>query len=74
MTSKEIMLQKLSEMPDAVVSAAYLFAINYSQYGVDVTKAWTTAVQQNFALSQAYQRGYYDARKMAYDEIRGNKE
>ncbi len=66
MTDKEFMLQKLAEMPEAVIAMAYLYAVNYTEYGVDITKEWTTAVQQSCALEQAYQRGYCEAREMLH--------
>lgn len=55
------LIEELSKMPSMVIVTAYLHAINYTLYGEDVTKAWTTAVQQQAVLSKAYERGYYDA-------------
>lgn len=62
-TPKEIMLEKLAELPDMVVSASFLYAKNYIDYGCDVTKEWTSAVENHDALSRAYSKGYYDAMK-----------
>ncbi len=42
---KQQLLDKLSEEPTMVISTAYAYAKNYVNYGEDVTKAWTTAVQ-----------------------------
>lgn len=58
--SKEL-LEELSKMPPMVISIAYLHAINYTLYGVDVTEKWVTATQQASCLEQAYRKGYYDA-------------
>ena len=66
---KEQLLQKLSDLPEMVLSCAYIYALNYAQYGVDVTKEWTTAIQQNAALSRAYERGYHDGMETAHKAI-----
>ena len=66
---KDVMIQKLSELPISVLSVAYAYALNYAQYGVDVTKEWTTAVQQNYALGRAYERGYHDGMETAHKAI-----
>lgn len=36
---------------------AEMYAKNMVDYGVDVTKAWRTAIQQSYALEKAYVRG-----------------
>lgn len=36
---------------------AEMYAKNMVDYGVDVTKAWQTAIQQSYALEKAYIRG-----------------
>ena len=59
--STQDLLARLAEMPDMVIATAYIYALNYTQYGVDVTKEWTTAIQEHDALSRAYERGYHDA-------------
>ena len=56
-------LDELSKMPPRVIEAAYLHAMNFELYGVDVTKEWETAVQNSWALSRAYEKGYYDGFK-----------
>jgi predicted DNA binding protein len=63
MKNNDFILNKLSELPQATLEIAYLYAVNLSQYGVDVANKWLTAVQQNEALNRAYERGYYDALK-----------
>lgn len=60
---RELLMHKLSEMPDEIIEAAYLWAVNYIAYGLDVTKEWPTVVHQTQALETAYRKGYYDAMK-----------
>ena len=43
---KQKLLDSLAEEPTMVLSTAYAYAKNYVLYGEDITKAWTTAVQQ----------------------------
>lgn len=56
-------LDELSKMPPMVIETAYLHAMNFELYGVDVTKEWVTAVQNSYALSRAYEKGYYEGLK-----------
>ena len=58
--SKQL-IDELSKMPPMVLATAYLHAINYTLYGVDVTGKWLTATQNASALEKAYRNGYYDA-------------
>ena len=58
--TKEL-IDELSKMPSMVIATAYLYAINYTLYGEDVTEKWLTATQQTSALEKAYRKGYYDA-------------
>ena len=58
--SKQL-IDELSKMPPMVIATAYLHAINYTLYGVDVTEKWITATQQACVLEKAYNSGYYDA-------------
>ena len=55
------LLSELSKMPFSVISIAYLYAINYTSYGEDVTEKWLTATQNASALEKAYRKGYCDA-------------
>lgn len=64
--SKQL-IDELSKMPPMVIATAYLHAINYTLYGVDVTEKWLTATQNTSALEKAYQKGYYDAMKYKED-------
>jgi len=58
--SKQL-IDELSKMPPMVIATAYLYAINYTLYGEDVTEKWETAIQNVSALEKAYRKGYYDA-------------
>ena len=42
---KQKLLDSLSKEPTMVLSTAYVYAKNYVNYGEDITKSWTTAVQ-----------------------------
>lgn len=55
---KQVLLDSLSEEPEMVIATAYLYAKNYVNYGIDVTNAWNTAIQQNSALERANVNGY----------------
>lgn len=74
---KDRLIGELSKMPAMVVSAAYLYALNYVLYGVDVTKEWLTATQNASVLEKAYSDGYYAAlqrlvKRRPKDEINKN--
>jgi hypothetical protein len=43
-----------------VIETAYIYALNYTLYGEDVTRNWVTATQNSAALEKAYRDGYYD--------------
>ena len=69
----EQLIDELSKMPSTVIATAYLHAINYTLYGVDVTQKWVTATQQACALEKAYRKGYYDAlQRQAESEVTAN--
>ena len=55
------LIEELLKMPPMVIVTAYLYAINYTLYGEDVTEKWLTATQQAAVLGKAYRQGYYDA-------------
>ena len=55
------LIDELSKMPPMVIATAYLYAINYTLYGEDVTEKWVTATQNASALEKAYREGYHDA-------------
>lgn len=46
---------------------AEMYAENMIDYGVDITKAWETASQQNYALERSYLRGRQDERDRFYE-------
>ena len=72
--SKQL-IDELSKMPLPVIATAYLYALNYTRYGVDVTKEWVTATQNANALEKAYRGGYYDAiQEMSEERGEGNVE
>lgn len=55
------LIDELSKMPPMVIATAYLHAVNYTLYGIDVTEKWITATQNASVLEKAYRKGYYDA-------------
>ena len=63
--SKQL-IDELSKMPLQLLETAYLYAINYTAYGEDVTEKWETATQNASALEKAYKEGYYDALKKRF--------
>lgn len=58
--AKQTILEELSKMSPTVISTAYMYAINYITYGVDVTEKWENVIQNTIALEKAYRKGYYD--------------
>lgn len=67
---KKQLLDLLSEEPPMVLSTAYIYAKNYVQYGEDITKAWTTAVQQSSIIQEVRQKAWveaYDSFKKEYE-------
>ena len=65
------MLNNLSKMPPMVIETAYLKAVCFELYGVDVTKEWVTATQNASALSKAYAKGYYEGLKRQAENREG---
>jgi len=67
---KQKLLDSLAEEPTMVISTAYAYAKNYVEYGEDITKAWTTAVQQASILEQIkikVKTEAYDSFKKEYE-------
>ena len=60
---KKILLDLLKNEPIEVVQLAYLYAKNYTKYGVNVIEDWVTATKQSYALEQAYLKGVYDCQQ-----------
>lgn len=54
---KQMLIDELSKESETVITAAYLYAKSYVNYGTDVTKPWTM-VEQQYALENAYHKGY----------------
>ncbi len=66
---KEKLFNLMVDMPIETIQIAFLYAKNYTEYGIDVTKTWNTAIQNASALEQAYKSGYYEAMdKFALEE------
>lgn len=63
---KQKLLNSLAEEPTMVLATAYAYAKNYVMYGEDITKAWTTAVQQATILDYVREK----ARAEAYDSFK----
>jgi len=64
------LLDKLSEESTMVLETAYVYAKNYVLYGGDITKPWTTAVQQAYVLEQVRVKAFaeaYDSFKKDYE-------
>lgn len=64
------LLDKLSKESIMVLETAYVYAKNYVLYGIDITKAWTTAVQQ----ASNVERVKLDAWAKAYDSFKKDYE
>ena len=60
---REMLIDELFKFSDMELCTALVYAKNLSSYGVDVANAWITAVQQSYALNQAYEKGRADERK-----------
>ncbi len=67
---KQKLLDSLAEEPTMVLSTAYAYAKNYVMYGEDITKAWTTAVQQASVIQEVREKAWveaYDSFKKEYE-------
>ena len=67
---KQKLLNSLAEEPTMVLSTAYAYAKNYVMYGEDITKAWTTAVQQASMIENVS----LNARVQAYETFKRDYE
>lgn len=66
---KQKLLDSLAEEPTMVISTAYAYAKNYVLYGTDITKAWTTAVEQVLIMKEVSKKAWeeaYDSFKKEY--------
>lgn len=68
MIKEKQLLDELLKMTTMVIETAYLYAINITSYGVDVTEKWLTATQNASAMERAYRKGYYNALQKAESE------
>ena len=69
-SAKQKLLDLLAKESTMVLSTAYIYAKNYVNYGEDITKAWTTAVQQLSILDKVRQKAWreaYDSFKKDYE-------
>lgn len=57
---KKMLIDALNAMPTRVIATAYLHAMNYQLYGVDVTEKWKTATQNTANVERAYLKGRRD--------------
>ena len=57
---KKMLIDALNNMPARVIATAYLHAMNYHLYGVDVTEKWKTATQNTANVERAYLKGRRD--------------
>lgn len=69
-SDRQQLLDKLSEESIMVIETAYVYAKNYVLYGGDITKPWTTAVQQAYVLEQVRVKAF----KEAYDSFKKDYE
>ena len=67
---KTKLLDSLAKEPAMVISTAYAYAKNYTLYGEDITKAWTTAVQQASIIQQVRIKAEVEA----YDRFKADYE
>lgn len=58
---KQLLLDSLAEEPEMVIATAIAYAKNYVNYGEDITKSWTTAVQQASVLEQVRRKAWVEA-------------
>lgn len=68
--TKQKLLDLLAEEPTMVLSTAYIYAKNYANYGEDITKVWTTAVEQTSVIQKVKQKTWveaYDSFKKEYE-------
>ena len=66
---KQKLLDSLAEEPTMVIATAYVYAKNYVLYGTDITKAWTTAVEQVSIMEEVSKKAWveaYDSFKKEY--------
>lgn len=60
-SKKEVLLEELAKENLQVLSLAFAYAKNLQMYGVDITKAISSAIENVEMLEKVYRKGYYDA-------------
>ena len=58
--TKDKIIKEMENTDDMAVVAAYLYAKNSIEHGVDVLEKWDTAVRNSANLEKAYQKGFYE--------------
>lgn len=56
----EYLIDELSKLPPMVLHTAYLYGYHLVNYGVDITQAWVTAVQQSYMIDQVKAKTRHD--------------
>ena len=69
---KDYLIEELSQLPPMVLETAYLYGFHYANYGVDVTKAWTTAIQQAYMVQQVQAKTRHDTMEEMINNRRGH--
>ena len=59
-TIKGVILDALAKESPQVLETAYIYAKNYVEYGIDITKAWDTAVKQAEILRKVEMDSFYE--------------
>jgi hypothetical protein len=67
---KQKLLDSLAEEPTMVIATAYAYAKNYALCGTDITKAWTTAVEQVSIMEEVSKKAWVEA----YDSFKADYE
>ena len=60
---KKSLSEIIAEMPDDVVSLAFVYAKNMIDFSVDITEKWQTVTVNSRALQMAYEKGRRDERE-----------
>ena len=70
---KQLMIDYLNNESEQVIALAYIYAKNWCEYGIDVTKEINSAVAQQAALHNAYLKGRNDERILLMIDMDNNK-
>ena len=69
----DLITEQLKRYDPYVLETALAYAYNLYKYGVDVRKEWETATHQAYSLSQAYRKGFADAKEQCRNACRSCK-